>query len=160
MQNDFLKDEGINLLDAWLKTGMAAPFAMASTTWGSAPTPAIPFMSVSTLSLHEITRRGEFSIEADTFNRGSTVGIKALVQDEEGAGLSGAQVFIEIRDNAGGLEATIQGFTDDQGLALLDWKTNKKQTTGTYTATVSTIIKSGYEFDDSTGVLSATFTIQ
>jgi hypothetical protein len=32
----FLADEGANILDAWLNTGMAAPYAMASTTW-SAP---------------------------------------------------------------------------------------------------------------------------
>jgi hypothetical protein len=38
-QNPFLADEGVNLLDAWLNTGMAEPYVMASTTWGSAPTP-------------------------------------------------------------------------------------------------------------------------
>ena len=31
----FLADEGINLLDAWLNTGMAAPHIMATTTWHS-----------------------------------------------------------------------------------------------------------------------------
>jgi hypothetical protein len=36
--NAFLGEEGINLLDAWLNTGMAAPYTMASTTWGSPPT--------------------------------------------------------------------------------------------------------------------------
>ena len=34
----FLAEEGNNLLDAWLNTGMAAPYVMASTTWGTAPT--------------------------------------------------------------------------------------------------------------------------
>ena len=38
--NAFLADEGINLLNAWLATGMAEPHVMASTTWGSAPAPA------------------------------------------------------------------------------------------------------------------------
>ena len=33
----FLADEGDYLLEAWLNTGMAAPYTMASTTWGSAP---------------------------------------------------------------------------------------------------------------------------
>ena len=37
--NGFLADEGINMLDAWLNTGMAAPHVMASTTWGTPPTP-------------------------------------------------------------------------------------------------------------------------
>jgi hypothetical protein len=38
-QNAFLADEGLNLLNAWLNTGMAEPFVMASATWGSAPAP-------------------------------------------------------------------------------------------------------------------------
>jgi hypothetical protein len=31
----FLAQEGVNLLDAWLNTGMAEPYVMASTTWGA-----------------------------------------------------------------------------------------------------------------------------
>jgi hypothetical protein len=31
--NAFLADEGLNMLDAWLNTGMAAPYTMASTAW-------------------------------------------------------------------------------------------------------------------------------
>ena len=31
--NVFLADEGVNLLDAWLNTGMAEPYVMASTAW-------------------------------------------------------------------------------------------------------------------------------
>lgn len=31
--NVFLQDEGRNMLDAWLNTGMAEPYAMATTTW-------------------------------------------------------------------------------------------------------------------------------
>lgn len=38
-QNAFLANEGVNLLNAWLATGMAEPYVMASTTWGSAPPP-------------------------------------------------------------------------------------------------------------------------
>jgi len=38
-QNAFLANEGINLLNAWLATGMAEPYVMATATWGSAPTP-------------------------------------------------------------------------------------------------------------------------
>jgi hypothetical protein len=41
-QNAFLADEGANLLQAWLNTGMAEPYVMASTTWGTAPTPPSP----------------------------------------------------------------------------------------------------------------------
>jgi hypothetical protein len=39
-QNAFLASEGVNLLNAWLATGMAEPYVMASATWGSAPAPA------------------------------------------------------------------------------------------------------------------------
>ena len=35
--NAFLADEGVNILDAWLNTGMAEPYVMASTTWGIPP---------------------------------------------------------------------------------------------------------------------------
>jgi len=31
--NAFLANEGVNMLDAWLNTGMAAPYIMASATW-------------------------------------------------------------------------------------------------------------------------------
>ncbi len=36
-QSAFLGEEGINMLDAWLNTGMAEPLVMASTTWGTPP---------------------------------------------------------------------------------------------------------------------------
>ena len=39
-KNLFLANEGVNLLNAWLNTGMAEPHVMASATWGSAPAPA------------------------------------------------------------------------------------------------------------------------
>jgi cytochrome c2 len=35
--NAFLGEEGVNMLDAWLSTGMAEPYVMASTTWGTPP---------------------------------------------------------------------------------------------------------------------------
>jgi PKD repeat protein len=35
--SDFLDQEGINLLNAWLNTGMAQPYVMASTIWGGTP---------------------------------------------------------------------------------------------------------------------------
>jgi hypothetical protein len=36
-QNAFLGQEGVNMLDAWVKTGMVPPFVMATATWGSPP---------------------------------------------------------------------------------------------------------------------------
>jgi hypothetical protein len=38
-QNAFLAQEGDNLLEAWLNTGQAEPYTMASITWGSEPKP-------------------------------------------------------------------------------------------------------------------------
>jgi hypothetical protein len=35
-QGEFLADEGKNMLEAWLNTGMAEPHVMTSTTWGDA----------------------------------------------------------------------------------------------------------------------------
>jgi hypothetical protein len=35
--SDFLDQEGINLLNAWLNTGMAQPYVMASAVWGGTP---------------------------------------------------------------------------------------------------------------------------
>ncbi|MFC1844094.1 hypothetical protein ACFLZ5_04830 [Thermodesulfobacteriota bacterium] len=37
--NSFLANEGEYMLDAWLNNNMAAPYIMASTTWGDAPQP-------------------------------------------------------------------------------------------------------------------------
>jgi hypothetical protein len=39
--NDFLTDEAANLLDAWLNTGMAEPYVMATATWGT-PVGCVP----------------------------------------------------------------------------------------------------------------------
>jgi hypothetical protein len=38
----FLADEGVNFLDAWVKTGMVPPFAMATATWGQTVCNPIP----------------------------------------------------------------------------------------------------------------------
>lgn len=38
--NPFLANEGVNLLNAWLNTGMSEPVVMASATWGTPPAPA------------------------------------------------------------------------------------------------------------------------
>jgi hypothetical protein len=38
-QNAFLANEGVNLLNAWLNTGMAQPQVMASANWGTPPPP-------------------------------------------------------------------------------------------------------------------------
>jgi hypothetical protein len=46
-QNAFLANEGVNLLNAWLNTGMAEPYVMAATSWGGAPQPPGAFAKLS-----------------------------------------------------------------------------------------------------------------
>ena len=158
-QNAFLADEGVNMLDAWLATGMAAPYVMASTAWGDAPVPPDPMMYVSSLTTWLKGKRGA-ETQTDTFNARDTVTIKATVLDETGAPLDGAQVFIQILDPAGGLETSLQGFTDASGLAELQWRTGRNQTPGLYTASVTEVIKSGFVYDGGMGVTTVTFTVQ
>lgn len=156
--NSFLADEGVNLLAARLGTGMAYPYVMASTTWGTAPTPPTPEIIVSTLETWSVGRKGVFETPSDTFKPGQTVGIRSVVTDETSQLLSGAQVFMEIRDQGGNTVTSLQGFSDTNGIADLTWKTSRREGPGTYTATVTNVIKSGYEFIGSSPNVS--FTIQ
>jgi hypothetical protein len=157
-QNAFLADEGINMLEAWLNTGMAAPYVMSSTAWGSVPVPPEIDMIVGSLATWSVSKQGNFIAPADTFNPRDTVGIRAQVVDDPGGSpLSGAQVFVEIRDPAGGLVISLQGFTDAAGNADLRWKTSRRQGAGLYTAGVVDVIKNGYTF---VGQPLVTFTIQ
>jgi hypothetical protein len=158
--NSFLANEGINLLDAWLHTAMAAPYVMASTTWGTAPTPATPTMVISSLSTWSIDKKGNLTTLSDVFKSGDSIGIEAVVNDEEGLPLSGAQVFLDILDDGGTPVSSLQGFTDTSGVAVLKWKTSRRQAAGNYSAEVNNILKSGYEYDAANSTTSATFTIQ
>ncbi len=159
-QNTFLANEGVNLLAAWLSTGMAVPYVMASTTWGSAPTPPIPAMSVSSLTTWSVGKRGAFDVQWSIFKSGDTVGIRSEVLDENSLTLSGAQVFMDIRDQVGAVVTSIQGFTDVDGLADLTWKTSRREPAGSYEAVVTDIIKNGYAYDSGAGVTNITFDIQ
>jgi hypothetical protein len=156
--NAFLADEGVNLLEAWLNTGMAQPYTMASTVWGNAPIPPTIDMVVDSLTTWSVSKQGSFIAPADTFDPRDTVGIRALVVDSPGGSpLSGAQVFLEILDPAGDLEISLQGFSDDAGNADLQWKTSRRQGAGLYRAEVVDMIKNGYTF---VGQPVVTFTIQ
>jgi hypothetical protein len=55
-QNAFLAQEGVNLLDAWLNTGMAEPYVMASAAWGASPNP--PPAAPSGLSATAVSQTG------------------------------------------------------------------------------------------------------
>jgi hypothetical protein len=160
-QKPFLADEGVNLLEAWLNTGMATPYPMASTVWGSAPVPPTIDMITDNLTTWSVDKRGNFLSPGITFNPRDTVGIRAHVVDSPGGSpLSGAQVFMEVRDPSDTLILSLQGFSDDAGNADLKWKTDRRQAAGQYTAEVLDVIKNSYTFNPSTGQTSVTFTIQ
>jgi hypothetical protein len=103
--------------------------------------------------------RANLVAASSNFPAGSTVGLKASVTDSAIMALSGAQVFVQIRD-AGGLVTSLQGFSDDIGIAIMNWKTSRTQVPGTYTAKVVDLIKSGYLFNPNAGLTTLTFTIQ
>jgi hypothetical protein len=159
--NPFLADEGQALLDAWLSTGMAEPYVMASTIWGTAPVPAVPKMYADSLTTNASAKRGAL-IPASTFKAGDNVIIVAHIIDENALNVAGAQVFMEIKDSGLNPVANLQGFSDDTGTAVLNWKSSRRQTADTYTAEIISIIKSGYDFElgNPLAVYSVTFTIQ
>ena len=157
-QNAFLGAEGVNMLEAWLNTGMVAPYVMTSTVWGTAPTPAIKDMYADTLTTSLIDRKGNETLTS-TFNGGDEVTIKAHVVDQDLIDLSGAQVFMAV--NLGGTTVTsLQGFTDTTGTAVLSWSTSRKQAPGLHTGVVTNILKNGYAFNPTLGVTTVDFTIQ
>ena len=159
-QNEFLGQEGVNMLDAWLNTGMSAPYTMVATTWGNAPTPQTPEMWTDSLATYEVAKRGVLGAPADTFKASDTIGIVAVVVDEGLSPLSGAQLFMEVTGPDGSAVTSLQEFTDANGEAVLRWKTGRRETPGLYTATVTDIIKNGFIYPAGAGVNSVTFTIQ
>ena len=154
--NAFLAGEGVSMLDAWLNTGMAAPYVMATATWGTAPAADIVVNSMTTWS---VDRNGKLVTQTSTFTKGSTVAVVAHTVDQSGLPLSGSQVFIEIRNPAGALITSLQGFSDISGNAVMKWKTSKSQTAGTYTGYVVNVIKNGYQFKSGSSVMTVLFTI-
>jgi hypothetical protein len=157
-QNTFLGAEGQNMLDAWLNTGMSAPYTMVSTTWGSAPVPPTPDMWIETLTTYSVDKRGKL---VDPAIGGDTVVIEAVVMGAASSTpLTGAQVFMEVLDPSGALEASLQEFTDGTGTAVLRWKTGRRQAPGVYTANVTDIIKNGFNANPGLGVTTISFTIQ
>ena len=159
-QNAFLGQEGVNMLDAWLNTGMSEPYTMVSAVWGSAPTPQTPGMFADRLTAWATDRKGNLTVPADTFKTQNTVAIVAHVVDGIGTPLSGAQVFMDVLDSAELVVTNLQEFTDADGEAVLRWKIPRRQAAGAYSADVSIILKNGYEYDSASGVISVSFTIQ
>lgn len=156
-QNAFLANEGAYLLEAWQNTGMAAPYVMASTTWG---TPPVMDLVIDSMTTWAVNKSGVPSAQTSTFTRGATVAVKTHAVDAAGIALSGVQVFVEIRNASGVLITSLQGFTGTDGNTVVNWKTAKNQAAGTYTARVVNVIKSGYQFKTGTGVTAVNFTVQ
>ena len=140
--NAFLADEGKNLLDVWLATGMAAPYVMASATWGTPPVPPVTEVAIGSLATYTVSKSGALGTAATSFVVGSTVGFRATTSPAA----SGAQLFLEIRNPSATLVTTVQGFTDSNGAAKLTWKSAKNAPKGTYSARVVNLTKSGYSF--------------
>lgn len=159
-QNAFLVNEGAYMLEAWLNTGMAKPYVMASTTWGTPPAPLTMDIIVDSLTTWSVGKGGALVAQTSTFKAGSTVAVVAHVVDEAGAPLAGSQVFLEIRDASGALVTSLQGFSDVNGDAVTKWKMPRRQAPGTYTAEVADVIKSGYQFNPALSVTAVTFTVQ
>jgi len=159
--NAFLAAEGQNMLVAWLNTGMAEPYVMAATTWGSAPTPATPYMYTDSLSTWSVSKQGTLTTETSIFNVRDTVAIKAsIVEESLGAPVPGAQVFMNVEAANGTLTTTLQGFTDENGETVLRWKTGRNEAAGSYTATVTSILHNSFDFDNGSGQTTVSFTLQ
>ena len=155
----FLADEGRNMLEAWINTGMVQPYVMASTVWGNAPVPPTPTIHSDSLATWSVSKQGNLIAQTDVFKVRETVAFAVHVVDEAGAPLPGAQVFLEVRDAASAPVISLQGFSDDAGDAVLKWKTGRREEPGQYAGQIVDILKNGYVFSD-TGTTAASFTLQ
>jgi hypothetical protein len=165
-QNPFLAEEGINMFNAWLNTGMAEPYVMATGEWGQAQTPPAMDIFVDSLATWSVDKRGNLVAMTDTFTARETVAVKArtVTVDQNGIAvpLSGSQVFMEILDPDGALVTSLQGFTDTGGEAVLMWKTGRRQAPGIYTARVTDVINGNYVYNPGAAgaVTEVAFTLQ
>jgi hypothetical protein len=106
-QNAFLANEGTYMLEAWLNTGMAAPYVMASTSWGNAqpsctaPVPtilsAVPGNSEATLTWSD-EHTGDVNIEGynvyyDQAGKAQLVAQTGLTTTYTDTGLTNGQVY-------------------------------------------------------------------
>lgn len=153
-QNDFLANEGAYILEAWLNTGMASPYVMASATWG---TPLLKDIIVDNLTTWSVDRNGNLVEQGSTFRARDTVAVKAHAIEAAGA-VSGAGVILEIRNSSGALITSLEGASDDDGDAVMLWKTSRNDA-GNYTANVVEVSKAGYRFNASASVTSVGFFI-
>jgi hypothetical protein len=147
-QNAFLGQEGINMMEAWLNTGMTAPYVMTSAIWGAPPAGVEIGVSNVATGYYQVTGKGNsrtitFVATAD-IPVGEVVIIRSVVTDSNDNPVSGAIVSSAIS----GLESTtvISGSSDANGIAEAEWQTSapKKNgtggtATGSYTVTTSDV---------------------
>ena len=145
-QNAFLGQEGINMMEAWLNTGITAPYVMTSAIWGTPPAGVEIGVSNVTTGYYQVTGKG--NNQAITFVAtsdipvGEVVIIRSVVTDGNGDPVSGAIVRSAISDPANA--TVISGSSDENGIAEAEWQTSapKKNgtggtATGSYTVTTS-----------------------
>jgi hypothetical protein len=159
-QNAFLADEGRYLLEAWLNTGMAEPYVMATAEWGKKVTPPMPLMWVTGLSTWCVDRKGNITTGCDSFAERETMAYVATIQDEGGTAISGAQVFTNIVDGGGNVVHSQQAFSDAAGEASFTWRVPRRQTPGQYSIVVTDVIQSSYEYDATNSLTEVVFFIQ
>ncbi|KKH97246.1 hypothetical protein EO95_10730 [Methanosarcina sp. 1.H.T.1A.1] len=145
--NPFLAEEGNKLLDAWLKNGMAEPYEMASTTWPASALPPASELVVGDLVTLEVDIKGNPAGQSSTFAPKDTVGIGFRIGDSTGSQISGATVFLSVLDSEGKEVASLQGLTDENGGAVIKWKTSNKQGAGAYTVDVIDVVMDGYVYN-------------
>lgn len=79
-QNAFLAQEGVNMLEAWLNTGMAQPYVMASASWTAPP----PLPAISGIWSADFSEGDEISLfvfgSNFTMDGSTTVAINGVTQ--------------------------------------------------------------------------------
>jgi len=113
-----------------------------TTTGGVTPPPEVQFMHV-------------FSISASTSTRGVNKFISANVKivDASGSAVDGATVYIKITHEDGSTVATLSSTTATNGVASFS---QKVRSSGSYTISVTNVMKTGWTYDPSSNVASYT----
>lgn len=116
--NEFLAQEGNNLLDAWLNTGMAEPYVMASTSWGQT-----------------LPKPGPFNKTAPA-NGATGVSTSPTLSWETSSGAASYEYCYDMSDNDECLNWTNIGPSTSIGLSSLDegttyyWQVRAKNGSG------------------------------
>ena len=154
-------------LSVWRATGVnngGAPVTLtAHAVCALGGTPAAPpsmDLVVDNLTTWSVSNKGALVAPSGEFKAGATIAIVAHTVSDAGEGLSGSQVFVQIRDAGGALVTSLQGFSDANGDAVTKWKTPRRLASGPHRVTVADVINNGYNFRPDLGQTTATFTIR